>query len=176
MLYDLHAQGCKIHCCLFDYKQRHVQELQWAKHHCQRLGVLYTTIELPQLRGSTLTDGSGGVVVPCRNPIMLSLAVNLAVSAGAEAVTFAANKDDEAGFPDCRMAFVQLFNTMLTTAEIQVEVCAPYLHKPKWWIAALGQELGVKFNETWSCYHGGAVPCGECAACKKREAALKEVG
>lgn len=172
MLYDLIGQGRKVHCVLFDYKQRHVQELEFAKLHCRRLGVLYTVITLPQLSGSELTDGSGSVVVPNRNAILLSLAVNMAVAAGAESVTFAANKDDEAGFPDCRMAFIQAFNLMLLNAEIHVEVCAPYLDKSKAWIAALGQEIGVRISDTWSCYRGGEKPCGECPACQKRNAAL----
>ncbi len=87
-------------------------------------------------------------------------------------MTFAANSDDEAGFPDCRMAFIQTFNNMLRTAEIQVEVCAPFIDKPKSWIANLGRELGVNLSETWSCYAGGVQPCGVCAACLKRTAAL----
>ena len=172
MLYDLIGQGCKVHCVLFNYHQRHVQELEFAKYHCRRMGAMFTTIEVPQLRGSELTDGSGSFVVPNRNAILLSLAVNLAVEVGAEAVTFAANKDDETGFPDCRMAFVQTFNNMLTTAEIPVEVCAPYLGKPKSWIASLGREIGVELNQTWSCYRGGKEPCGECPACEKRNSAM----
>ena len=172
MLYDLLNQGCKVHCALFNYHQKHVQELEFAKWHCRITNTLFTTIEVPQLRGSELTDGSGSFVVPNRNAILLSLAVNLAVSAGAEAVTFAANKDDEAGFPDCRMAFVQTFNNMLTTAEIPVEVCAPYLDKSKWWIHGLGREMGVDMRHTWSCYRGGKEPCGECPACVKRAAVM----
>ncbi len=172
MLYDHIQQGSIPHCVLFDYQQRHVQELAWAKHHCSRLRVLYTTITLPQLKGSELTDGTGGVIVPNRNAIFLSHAVNVAVSAGAQSVTFAANKDDEAVFPDCRMAFVQMFNKMLITAGLKVQVSAPYFDKSKAWIAARGRDLGVAFNETWSCYRGGLQPCGECAACKKREEAL----
>ena len=172
LLYDLLEQDQKVHCVLFDYKQRHVQELQWAKHHCHRTSTLYTTIEVPQLRGSVLTDGSGGVIVPNRNAIFLSLAVNVAVAAKADVVTFAANKADEAGFPDCRMAFVQTYNNMLRTAEINVEVCAPYLDCSKAWIVAKGRDLGVLFNETWSCYKGGVQPCGWCEACVKRNAAL----
>lgn len=173
MLYDLHGQGVRLHCVLFDYKQRHVQELGWARTHCQRLGLLYTTLEIPQLHGSVLTDGKGGVVVPNRNAIFLSLAVNVAVAAGAETITFAANSDDEAMFPDCRMAFVQAFNQMLTVAEIRVQVVTPYIDKSKAWIARRGADIGVKFNETWSCYRGGIQPCGECPACIKREAALQ---
>lgn len=172
MLYDLHQQGHKIHCALFDYKQRHVQELQWAKHHCRKLNLLFTTIEVPQLRGSILTDGSGGVIVPNRNAIFLSLAVNLAVEANAPLVTFAANKDDESDFPDCRKSFVENYNALLKGAKISVEVCAPYLEMSKAWIARHGQNLGVKLSETWSCYKGGVQPCGECAACKKRSDAL----
>jgi 7-cyano-7-deazaguanine synthase len=172
MLHDLHGQGCKIHCALFDYKQRHAQELIWAKHHCGALGVMFTTFEIPQLRGSELTDGSGGVIVPNRNAILLSMAVNLAVSCRAELVTFAANKDDEAMFPDCRHEFVNAFNEMLRSAGIEVQVCAPYLDETKARIAAIGHEMGVELSETWSCYRGGVKPCGKCEACNKREAAL----
>lgn len=169
MLYDLKSQGHSVHCLLCDYKQRHVQELGFAKGNCHRLGVLYTTIELPALGG--LTDENW--IVPNRNCILLSLAVNLAMQANAGTVTIGCNKDDEAVFPDCRMAFLQLFNTMLATSEIHVEVCAPYLDKSKAWIGGLAQELGVPTHQIWTCYRGGEKPCGECPACKKLEAALK---
>jgi len=169
MLYDLRQQGHNVHCLLFDYKQRHVQELTFAKGHCHRLGVLYTTMELPPLGG--LTDDTHWIV-PNRNCTMLSLAVNMAIKAGAEAVTIASNKDDESGFPDCRMAFFQLYNTMLRTQEIHVEVCAPYLDKPKAWIAGKAREMKVPLHEIWTCYRGGVKPCGICPACKKLDAAL----
>lgn len=172
MLYDLVGEGTKVHCVLFDYQQRHIKELEFAQRHCERLNVLYTKITLPQLRGSTLTDGSGTVVVPNRNAIMLSLAVNLAVEAKADLVTFAANQDDEEVFPDCRVSFVEAFNQMLKAAELKVQVAAPYLDKRKSWIKRLGDDMGVRLDETWSCYAGGLQPCGECPACKKREAAL----
>lgn len=174
LLYDLHAQGHSLHCVLFDYKQQHVQELTWARHHCHRLNVLFTTVEIPQLVGSSLTDGKGGVVVPNRNAILLSLAVNLAVKASAETITYACNKDDDAVFPDCRRAFVQAFNELLLVSHIDIEVCAPYMDKAKWEIADLGRQIGVNFDETWSCYRGGAEPCHECAACKKREEAFSK--
>lgn len=168
MLYDLKQQGHKVHCLLFDYKQQHVQELTFAKTHCNRLGVLFTTMELPALGG--LTDESW--IVHNRNCIFLSLAVNLALQAKADTVTIGCNKDDESAFPDCRTAFLQTFNTMLTTAEVHVEVCAPYIDKLKWEIGALAQELGVPSHEIWTCYRGGQKPCGECPACKKLEIAL----
>lgn len=172
LLYELVGAGELVHCVMFIYGQKHQQEVDFAKLHCHRLGVLFTVITLPQFKGSILTDGTGGVIVPNRNAIFLAHAVNLAVSAGAQIVAFGANKDDGANFPDCRMEFVEAFNKMLVAAQINVQVGAPYLEKSKAWIARRGSDIGVKLNETWSCYRGGDVPCGECEACKKREAAL----
>jgi 7-cyano-7-deazaguanine synthase len=173
MLYDLIGHEVRVHCLLIDYKQKHSQELTFARQHCQRLGVLFTTLTLPQLRGSVLTDGSGGVVVPGRNSIFLSHAVNLAVEAKAEAVTIGCNASDASMFPDCRQEFIGSYNAVLKASEIPVEVCAPYLHRTKSWIAGLGQEMGVKFYETWSCYRGGIQPCGECSACLNRQEAMR---
>lgn len=172
MLYDLVEQGKSAHCLLFNYQQRHVKELEYALTHCARLKVAKTVHCLPQLLGSELTDGSGSVIVPARNPIMLSLAANLAVSIGSKLVTIAANKDDEEAFPDCREAFIESFNLMLAKSNIDVQVAAPYIEKSKAWIAERAQELDVNLSETWSCYRGGDVPCGECAACLKRNAAI----
>lgn len=167
LLYDLHGQGCKVHAILFDYKQQHSQELVWARHHCHRLNVLFTTIELPNLGG--LTDASW--IVPNRNPIMLMLAVNLAVAAGADTVTIGCNADDSEMFPDCRWAVMDALNHAIKLSGIGVEICAPYIQKRKWEIAGLAREMAVPTHETWSCYRGGDKPCGECPACQKLSAA-----
>jgi len=173
LLYDLHGQGHRVHCVLFNYKQRHAQELLWARHHCERLTVQYTTMDLPELRGSEITDGQGGVVVPNRNMVFLALAVNVAVVARADTITVAANKDDEEVFPDCRATFVARLNEAVRAAGYDIEVCGPYLDRTKAWIVAHGQELGVRLDETWSCYRGGLRPCGKCLACVKRREALE---
>lgn len=171
-MYDLVAQGDRVHAAIVHYGQAHDNETTWAIHHCRRLNMLYTTFEIPKLKGSLLTDGQGTVVVPGRNAIFLSLAVNLAVAAKADTVVYFCNKDDEAMFPDCRRAFIQTFNQLLLMQELNIEVCAPYIDKAKWEIADLGRQLGVKFEETWSCYRGGKEPCGVCPACLKRKEAL----
>lgn len=173
-LHYLLNQGHKVHNLIIEYGQRHVQETVWAKHHSLKTGCLHTTLSLPQLRGSELTDGTGGVVVPGRNAIFLSHGVNLAVAAGADTVTYFCNADDEAVFPDCRARFVEAYNAMLRASEINIEVCAPFVHMAKWQIGDLGRQMGVNFNETWSCYKGGKEPCGECLACKTREKALSK--
>jgi len=168
LLHHMHDQGHKIHCLPFDYGQQHKQELLWATDHCRKLDVPWTTVTLPKLGG--LTDESW--IVPNRNAIMLSIAVNYAIRAGADTVTIGCNRDDEATFPDCRMAFLEMFNKTLLTAEIQVEVSAPFLTWPKSRIARLASDMGIKAHDFWSCYRGGEKPCGNCPACLKN----KEVG
>lgn len=172
LLYDLLKQGHKVHCALFQYGQKHSQELAFAKGHCRRLGVLFTTLDIPGLRGSQLTDGSGSFVVPNRNAILLSVAANLAQSASAEAVTYACNRDDAESFPDCRPEFVSRLNDTLRTGGCSVEICAPYVDKTKRDIVSIGRNLSVPMYDTWSCYLGGEKPCGLCPACVKREEAL----
>lgn len=174
LLYDLVTHGAKVHCVLFDYKQRHVQELLWAKHHCKRLNVLYTTIELPQLLGSKLTDGNGGSVVPFRNPLLLSHAVNIAVEAKADEITIACNSDDKDNFNDCKVETIDAMNMVIKLSGYNVRIVTPYIYKTKSWIASLGQDLGVSFYETWSCYSGGVNPCGICLACIKREESIND--
>lgn len=173
LLYDLLELGHSVHCVLFDYQQRHVKELTFAKQHCQIKKVPYTVITLPQLKGSELTDGSGGVVVPNRNAILLNVAVNLAVGLQADLVTFGANADDESVFPDCRKLFVDTLNASVKAAGYNIKILAPYLDWPKWKIGAKAQDMKIPISETWSCYRGGEKPCGECLACITREAALK---
>ena len=171
LLYELvsDSERNSVHCVLFDYGQKHVQELTFAKLHCHRMKVLFTVMRVPDLGG--LKKDSW--VVPARNMVLLSCAVNLAIQANAEAVTIGCNADDAAGFYDCTRAFIDMFNRLLLAQGIQVEVCAPYLDWPKWKIAGLARDLGVPSHEIWTCYKGGAKPCGECPACVKLKAALE---
>lgn len=170
LLYDLKQQGHNVHCLLCDYKQRHVQELLFARGHCRRLGVLYSTRELPELGG--LTDESW--VVPFRNAVLISVAVNLAVKANADTVTIGCNADDAKMFPDCRKTFIDPMNKVVKACGYDIEICAPYLGWMKWKIAAHAQEMGVPSNEIWSCYRGGTKPCGTCPACIKLKEALDQ--
>lgn len=167
LLYALHNEGCRVHALIFDYKQRHVQEVQWAKEHCRRLGILYTMMELPELGG--LTEQSW--IVPNRNAVFISIAVNVACQAGADTVAIGCNQEDADYFPDCREDFIAAMNQAVKAAGYEMEIVAPFLYRTKGWILGCAKEHGVKPNEIWTCYKGGAEPCGECPACQKLERA-----
>lgn len=168
MLYDLQQQGGIIHCVLVDYKQPHVQELEFAKIHCQRLSVPWTRIDLPDLGGLKPPDW----VVPNRNAILISLAVNVAIVNEAQSVTIGCNADDAERFPDCRKPFLDSMNQAVKDAGYNVTVLAPYLTWSKWRIGGLARELGISSDEIWSCYRGGKEPCGKCPACEKLASAI----
>lgn len=178
LLFDLLDQKCDVHCVMFDYGQAHRnRELSAARNVMQMLNFYskekqqYHEIKLPNMGGSTLTGGNGSKVVPNRNAILISTAVALAVTAKAEAVTIACNKDDAADFPDCRPEFIAAMNAAAKAAGTGVEVCAPYVTLPKSEIVQIGRRLNVDLQATWSCYKGGFNECGECDACKQRRKA-----
>lgn len=165
LLHKLHGEGHSIHALMVDYGQAHIKELEFADFHCKRLGVLSSKIKLPSLGG--LTEQSW--IVPNRNAILISLAVNLAVKASADTVTIGCNASDAEMFPDCSSEFLSSINATIRAAAYDIEVCAPFLDTPKWVIGGLAREMGIGSDATWTCYVGGDEPCGKCHACKSLE-------
>jgi len=57
-----------------------------------------------------------------------------------------------------------------------VELMRPFIRLTKAQIAARGHELGVDYSQTWSCYLGGTLHCGECGTCVERREAFLLAG
>lgn len=174
LMYDLIGSGWTVHCLTFDYGQTHRKEIEYARKQAYRMGVPFNVITFPtKLRGSTLTGDKGDFVVPFRNPLMLSYAINFAVAARFKYVMIGCNKDDAERFPDCRKGAMTAMNGLIAMCGYEVEVLAPYIEWSKAMIARLGSDHKVPMSDTWSCYRGGDEPCGECLACKTRAKALQ---
>ena len=58
----------------------------------------------------------------------------------------------------------------------ELEVLRPFIAMSKAEIARRGAELEVDFAQTWSCYEGGEVHCGECGTCVERREAFQVAG
>ena len=178
----------------FDYGSNHnSREIPYAQLHCQRLGIRHIVIPLDfmhQYFTSSLLEGAEAIpdghyadenmkstVVPFRNGIMLSVAIGIAESNGLKKVLIANHGGDHAIYPDCRPDFISAINkAAMSGTYLNVEVDAPYTNISKTDIARRGAALGIDYSETWSCYKGGAVHCGNCGTCVERKEALHDAG
>ena len=90
-----------------------------------------------------------------------------------------AQAGDEAEYPDCRPAFVEAATAAVdrSTDQHDIDVETPILDLSKAEVLRLGEDLGVDWELTFSCYNDrDGRPCGECPACLERAAAFAEAG
>ena len=126
-------------------------------------------------------DGEGvpSSYVPFRNANLLSMAVSYAEANGCSAVFIGAHSEDFSGYPDCRPVFFEAFQTVVdrgTSPAADISIEAPFVECSKTDIAELGLELGVPYEDTWSCYRSETPACGTCDACAFRLQAFQRLG
>ena len=178
----------------FHYGSNHNdRELEFAKLHCERLGIPHMVIRLPfikQFFHSSLLEGADAIpegnydeenmkstVVPFRNGIMLSIAAGIAENNKFQYVMLANHAGDHTIYPDCRPEFVEAMNNDIHFGTLNgVQLLTPYTRLTKAEIASKGKELNIDYSETWSCYKGGEHHCGVCGTCRERKEALKIAG
>jgi len=192
------SEGYACHTLAFDYGQRHRIELDRARVVSSRLGaVRHVTVrlDLSAFGGSALTDDiavpkdglSEGIpvtYVPARNTVFLSVALGWAEVLGAQDIFIGLNALDYSGYPDCRPEFVAAFEQMANLAtKAGVEgkrfrVRTPLIEMTKAQIIRTGQELGVDYGLTSSCYDptSAGKPCGACDSCRLRAKGFAEAG
>ncbi len=187
LFYWVLKQCYEPHVLSFNYGQRHKKELDFARKTCEKLGVNHKIVDIRSiqelLKGSALTSESVMVpeehyshesqkitIVPNRNSIMLNIAIGYAMNIGVDEVFYAAHYNDRAIYPDCRWEFVESINitAKLANDNPRLKITAPFVHKTKAEIVKIGYELGVPFEDAWSCYEGNEKACGVCGTCRER--------
>ncbi len=194
--------GYEIFALSFAYGQRHRIEVDSARQIALSLGVRehrIANIDLRIFGGSALTDaidvpknrGDAEIAsqipvtyVPARNTIFLSYALAWAETIGVRDIFIGANARDYSGYPDCRPEFIEQFEQLAnvgTRAGISGErfrVHAPLIAMNKPEIIRKGQELGVDFSITHSCYDPvpDGTACGECDSCRLRRRGFRDAG
>jgi 7-cyano-7-deazaguanine synthase len=193
-LYEAQAKHEVVAALSFHYGSKHnARELPFARLHAKRLGVEHLTVPLDFVGEhfhSSLLQGGGPIpkghyeeenmkqtVVPFRNGIMLAVAAGFAESRGVEALVIAAHAGDHAVYPDCREGFMQSMARAIRLGTYDaVELLRPFITMTKAEITALGCKRGIDYAETWSCYEGGELHCGECGTCVERREAFLLAG
>ncbi|AFV00957.1 7-cyano-7-deazaguanine synthase QueC [Simiduia agarivorans] len=192
------AQGFEVYALSFDYGQRHRAELIAAERTALSLGVAehkVVSLDLRAIGGSALTDSSIAVpetesegipvtYVPARNTVFLSIALGWAEVLDSQAIFVGVNAVDYSGYPDCRPAFIEAFETMAnlaTKAGVEgrrLRIHTPLIDMSKADIVRRGSELGVDYSQTVSCYQATdeGLACGRCDSCRLRRAGFEAAG
>lgn len=198
LAYQASAAFDKLVMVSFNYGQRHVKELDYARGTARTLGAEHHVVDMgfmaALLGGSSLTSADVPVpdghyaeesmkltVVPNRNMIMLSIACGIAVARKANAVLTAVHAGDHFVYPDCRPEFINHLNDTVKIANKgflpeDFELYAPYMHISKADIAGVGQQYNIDWTTTWSCYKGAEEHCGVCGTCTERREAFEIAG
>lgn len=176
----------------YDYESKHnKQEHAHAKKTCEKLGIEFHVVKLDFSQFESNLLKSGGdipeghyadpimkkTVVPFRNGIMLSFSAGIAESCGAEAIMLGNHFGDHAVYPDCRADFIKpMAEAILNGTYENIKLYAPFTEITKTDIAKIGDEIGVDWSLTYSCYNGGEIHCGRCSTCFERKEAFTDSG
>jgi len=193
-----HSQGVECYALSFDYGQRHRAELAAAARVAAGVpGTVHKTVglDLRGIGGSALTDDAIDVpveptegipvtYVPARNTVFLSIALGWAEVLEAGEIYIGVNAVDYSGYPDCRPAFIEAFESMAATATKAgvegnpVKLRTPIINLSKADIIRSGIELGVDYSLTISCYQAtdSGLACGVCDSCRLRRQGFDEAG
>jgi 7-cyano-7-deazaguanine synthase len=194
-------------CALsFSYKQRHEVELIAAKniakiykikeHKIAKIDLrifgasaLTSEIKVPK-HDEIIADSKQVPItyVPARNTIFLSYALAYAEVVGAFDIFIGVNAIDYSGYPDCRPQFIEAFEKLASFATVasindkrKFKIHAPLMKMNKKEIIQKGNELGVDYSKTHSCYdpiiqNKKIFSCGKCDSCKFRLDGFKAAG
>ncbi|WYQ40497.1 7-cyano-7-deazaguanine synthase QueC [Bacillus sp. FSL W7-1321] len=180
-----------LHAVIFDYGQRHKEEIQCAVDIANEQGVPYKVFDmglLNQLTANALTRenisvqaGEAGespsTFVAGRNHLFLSFAAVYAREIGAKHIITGVCETDFSGYPDCRDVFVKSLNVTLNLAmDEQFVIHTPlmWLNKKETWALAdkMGQLEYIR-AKTLTCYEGiRGDGCGTCPSCQLRQNGL----
>lgn len=196
------AESSTVHALTVLYGQRHAIEIECARSIVASLGLAehrLLSVDLAGFGGSSLTgegdvpkdrpfaalgEGVPSTYVPARNTVLLALALAWAEVLDAASIFIGAHTQDAGGYPDTKPDFIEAFERLAALATRKGRdgrgpvVRAPLLHLSKGGVIRLGQELGVDFGQTSSCYDPtvAGAPCGRCDACSLRRRGFAEAG
>jgi len=189
----------------FDYGQRaRTREIEYSQKVCECFEIEHRVVKLDWLSEITSTSlvntntdvpslsfedidktapaeitaaSAKAVWVPNRNGVMLNIAGSFAESRECDYLVVGFNGEEAGTFPDNSLAYVQAMDTAFSySTQNKVKVLAPLIELEKTEIVSKALEAKAPLEYSWSCYHGGEMPCRECESCVRRARAFKNLG
>lgn len=185
------------------YGQKHFREIAAASKVATKLGLLqHRVIELPE---KMFADSSSSLVnpavivpdatyeeleeqrgqrasstyVPFRNGLFLSIAAAIAMQVNVGYIFYGAHMEmrGDYAYPDCTPEFNEAMQRSIFLGTYgEVKPVAPLLFMTKVEIVTKAIELEAPLEDTYSCYKGNELQCGECPTCIERIGAFKKNG
>jgi len=145
---------------------------------------LTADIDVPKYRTTDeMNEGIPITYIPARNTIFLSFALAWAEVLETSNIFMGVNALDYSGYPDCRPEYITAYEQMANLAtkagvegQQQLKIHTPLIDLTKAQIIKKGNELGVDYGITSSCYDPGldGRPCGQCDSCLLRAKGFAE--
>ncbi|MBF0235092.1 MAG: 7-cyano-7-deazaguanine synthase QueC [Desulfamplus sp.] len=198
------SEGYELYSLSFRYGQRHHAELMAAEKVASFFNAkkhLIVNVDLGSIGGSALTDSIDVpkherveelskneipiTYVPARNTIFLSYALAWAEVIKADTIFIGVTAVDYSGYPDCRPEYIEAFQKMANlatktgvTGEISIKIRTPLIQMSKSEIIKKGDELGVEYSMTLSCYDPDTKgrSCRRCDSCLHRIKGFQDAG
>ena len=195
--------GYDLHGLTINYGQKHNYELKAAKLVAQNFkfdshavididlasfggsSLVSKEIDVPKNRNLGIKNDIPSTYVPARNTVFLSIALAKAETINAFDIFIGVNAIDYSGYPDCRPEFILQFEKMMNFATKDAvknvgkyKIHTPLIKLTKAEIIKKGQQLGIDYQITSSCYSPNKYgqPCGQCDACKLRIKGFYDAG
>ena len=161
-----------IEAVSFNYGQRHLIELDFAKKICDKENIFLDIISLKKiLSNSALTNNKEDFnknhpsnpnlpnsFVPGRNLLFLSIATSIAYNRGIENIVIGVCETDFSGYPDCSEDFIKSMKKSIYLAtEKSIEIHTPLMKLDKAQTWKLAKELGCLdtiIKSTMTDYNG----------------------
>tara|TARA_Y100000593_G_scaffold89657_1_gene174355 strand:- start:431 stop:997 length:567 start_codon:yes stop_codon:yes gene_type:complete len=165
-----HRRNSLAGLLFFDYKQpAKNQEFNAAGNWSKSKGYTLTVKQIPIVGVSEhMKIGTGLIgprILPGRNLVFISHAINMARGIGANVVWYGANSNDH-DYVDCSPEFVKIVDAIGRFHGVRVE--APLLKMSKKEIHKYAENKSIDLTLSWSCYEPteDGSPCGTCNSCR----------
>jgi 7-cyano-7-deazaguanine synthase len=173
--------GHTVRGLVFNYGQNpRNQEVAAARSVALAYGIPLDVFNLSSLRDLLVSRIGPPYMLmdTCRDPqALLGLAGFYAGAIAFDSVAYAANLrdvQDQPGYPNFFPAAQAMLNTLPPTQN--VSVLTPFISMTKPQVLQLGQELGVNWSLTWSCWNDVPIHDGTCGGCLRRKEAFAQAG